>query len=348
MSYTSIEDSEFSAILEQSSRIVEKQVDEEGTGSCSEAEVDLEFGISKSARKFKSGTAYSDFVTKEEDIGRVPIVSETIVVTSSGGARSAIEKWGEITQIFGNLKNVDCPCNEICKNLRGERIKDARLSYLGYATTPGTFYYYNTDKSDNYNERLREVAATMTSPTEDATTLAGPLVNHFSLGTWWYDHNTQKENYGLYGWNNVDNSCEKQNGENNCWQANPGSYLRWGSAQLYSDVTNVNKQFTMDCEYGLQSSTVRTDLNIPNLQPGEFIEYAIPEDKLFAEKFVPTKTCWYLGNDNPNYELDSGSGISLIIDKAYWQNIINLKGKGSLNVYKIQNNLQKMRTLIIR
>ena len=82
----------------------------------------------------------------------------------------------------------------------------------------------------------------------------------------------------------------------------------------------------MDCEYGIQSSKVGTDLKIPNLQPGEFIEYTVPEDKFIAEAYVPTKTCWYLGNNDDNYDLASGSGISLIIDKAYWQNLINLKG----------------------
>ena len=207
-------------------RIIEKAADDAGTGSCSDTELDLEFGISKSARLFKDGTAYERYVIADDDISRVPLTSETIVVTSNKGARHAIEKWGSLIQIFGNIKNVECPCGAICKKLSLERPNEERLNFLGYATTPGTFYYYNTDNGIDYNMRLERVAESMTNPTNPIT-LPGPLVNHFSMGTWWYEHSTQARKYGMYGWQNVDKNCEKQNGDSNCWTENPGGNQRY-------------------------------------------------------------------------------------------------------------------------
>lgn len=120
--------SEYSAILEQASRLIDKPKDAEGTGSCSEAELDLEFGIGKSFRDREN--TFKDFVS-ENNNRDPPVVSETIVLASSGGARKTIEKWGALVQIFGNFANIDCPCEAVCKNRAKVRREDDRLRYLG-------------------------------------------------------------------------------------------------------------------------------------------------------------------------------------------------------------------------
>lgn len=145
-----------------------------------------------------------------------------------------------------------------------------------------------------------------------------------SLGDWWYVHHKNDKPYGMNEWRNVEDNCEKQNGAQNCWDnpSVPGVDMRWGSAQLYSDIKQTNSQFTMDCEYGPQSASFSTSMRMPGVIPGDWTEYQIPDELIFLEKFKPNSVCWYLPDNDIR---DSGSGLSLIIDKQYWQNLIKLK-----------------------
>ena len=59
------------------------------------------------------------------------IKSETIFVVSNDGVPAAIEKWGRLMQIFGNLGNTDCPCT-VCSNKRPNNINSmAYNKYIG-------------------------------------------------------------------------------------------------------------------------------------------------------------------------------------------------------------------------
>ena len=77
-----------------------------------------------------------------------------------------------MVKVFGNLANVECPCDGIgvCRRdsdtYRKFRENDPRLNYLGFGTDEGSFYHYNTDGAANYNEILgkhvSELAAGLT------------------------------------------------------------------------------------------------------------------------------------------------------------------------------------------
>ena len=59
------------------------------------------------------------------------IKSETIFVVSNDGVPAAIQKWGRLMQVFGNLVNTDCPCS-VCSNKRPNNINSMTYNkYLG-------------------------------------------------------------------------------------------------------------------------------------------------------------------------------------------------------------------------
>lgn len=81
------------------------------------------------------------------------------------GINATIERWGDILLADRGRKRTD-------------RYADAGLSFLGYWTDNGAFYYYNTEPGLNEEETLLAVKA-------EADRQGIPF-GHFQIDSWWY------------------------------------------------------------------------------------------------------------------------------------------------------------------
>ena len=80
-----------------------------------------------------------------------------ISVISDKGALAAIEKFGKMIEIFGDMENSDCSC-DVCKRKRTSQIQ--RLSfpkYLDYSLEEGAYSNYYLGAFQNYDQVLADV-----------------------------------------------------------------------------------------------------------------------------------------------------------------------------------------------
>ena len=76
-------------------------------------------------------------------------------MVSDRGAIAAIEKFGKMIEVFGNLRNSDCPCSAVCDNKRADSIRKMNYpKYLDYSLEEGSYFNYYLDAFKNYDEVL--------------------------------------------------------------------------------------------------------------------------------------------------------------------------------------------------
>ena len=76
-------------------------------------------------------------------------------MVSDRGAIAAIEKFGKMIEVFGNLRNSDCPCSTVCDNKRADSIRKMNYpKYLDYSLEEGSYFNYYLDAFKNYDEVL--------------------------------------------------------------------------------------------------------------------------------------------------------------------------------------------------
>jgi len=81
-------------------------------------------------------------------------------VVSNRGAIAAIEKFGKMIEVFGNLRNSDCPCSAVCNNKRADSIRKMNYpKYLDYSLEEGSYFNYYLDAFKNYDEVLAAVTS---------------------------------------------------------------------------------------------------------------------------------------------------------------------------------------------
>ena len=69
-----------------------------------------------------------------------------------------------------------------------------------------------------------------------------------SLGSWWYAHYNNNRYTRMTAYKNTVHKCDSKG--DYCWNDAPIGNSKWGSAELFSDLQNVNSEFSMNCEYG--------------------------------------------------------------------------------------------------
>ena len=81
-------------------------------------------------------------------------------MVSDRGAIAAIEKLGKMIEVFGNLRNSDCPCSAVCDNKRADSIRKMNYpKYLDYSLEEGSYFNYYLDAFKNYDEVLAAVTS---------------------------------------------------------------------------------------------------------------------------------------------------------------------------------------------
>ena len=76
---------------------------------------------------------------------------------SDKGALAAIEKFGKMIEIFGDMENSDCPCS-VCEQKRTSQIQRLPFpKYLDYSLEEGAYYNYNLGAFQNYDQVLADV-----------------------------------------------------------------------------------------------------------------------------------------------------------------------------------------------
>ena len=81
-------------------------------------------------------------------------------MVSDRGAIAAIEKFGKMIEVFGNLRNSDCPCSAVCDNKRADSIRKMNYpKYLDYSLEEGSYFNYYLDAFKNYDEVLAAVTS---------------------------------------------------------------------------------------------------------------------------------------------------------------------------------------------
>jgi len=102
----------------------------------------------------------------EGDLKSIPAgFKHPIIFYFGKGIRNSFVNWGDILLQWYGQK-------------RDDLYADVGLSYLGYWTDNGAYYYYNTEKGMNYEETLLAVKA-------DADRLGVPF-KYFQVDSWWY------------------------------------------------------------------------------------------------------------------------------------------------------------------
>ena len=142
----------YSSPMEQSVRIKDKG-----------DQVTLEFGLGESFRNFDEAKDHRLFQdgSDQPKLSIEKVMSETIFVASDKGANAAIEKFGKMIEIFGNLPSSDCPCDELCSNKRGKNLEKMKyVKYLSYSFEKESFYNFNLGKFNNYDQVLDNVYKT--------------------------------------------------------------------------------------------------------------------------------------------------------------------------------------------
>ena len=81
-------------------------------------------------------------------------------MVSDKGALAAIEKYGKMVEIFGSLRNSDCPCSTVCEQKRANSIRKMNYpKYLDYSLEEGSYFNYYLDAFKNYDEVLADVTS---------------------------------------------------------------------------------------------------------------------------------------------------------------------------------------------
>ena len=81
-------------------------------------------------------------------------------MVSDKGALAAIEKFGKMVEIFGNMRNSDCPCSAVCEQKRANSIRKMNFpKYLDYSMEEGSYFNYYLDAFKNYDEVLAAVTS---------------------------------------------------------------------------------------------------------------------------------------------------------------------------------------------
>ncbi len=89
-----------------------------------------------------------------------------VLVYAGKGINASMEEWSSCLRKWHGKERID-------------PYKDKPLSYLGYWTDNGSYYYYKTEKGMNYED-------TMIAVKEDADRLGIPY-GYFQLDSWWYE-----------------------------------------------------------------------------------------------------------------------------------------------------------------
>ena len=86
---------------------------------------------------------------------------------SAQGALAAIEKFGKMVEIFGNMENSDCPCPSVCEQKRESKIQRLNFpKYLDYSLEEGAYYNYYLGAFQNYDQVLADVTSRFLSAGE--------------------------------------------------------------------------------------------------------------------------------------------------------------------------------------
>lgn len=81
-------------------------------------------------------------------------------MVSDRGALAAIEKFGKMVEIFGDLRNSDCPCLAVCEQKRARQVEKMNFpKYLDYSLEEGSYFNYYLDAFNNYDEVLAAVTS---------------------------------------------------------------------------------------------------------------------------------------------------------------------------------------------
>ena len=81
-------------------------------------------------------------------------------MVSDRGALAAIEKFGKMVEIFGDLRNSDCPCPAVCEQKRARQVEKMNFpKYLDYSLEEGSYFNYYLDSFKNYDEVLAAVTS---------------------------------------------------------------------------------------------------------------------------------------------------------------------------------------------
>lgn len=219
----------------------------------------IQFGFGESFRNFDEmkktqEVAHSDC---EPETGNCDfkrsfesVKSEAIIVISDKGALAAIEKFGKMVEIFGNLRNSDCPCEAVCYQKRAKSIEKMNFSkYLDYSLEEGSYFNYYLDGFKNYDEVLAAVTSRFVA---DSLIDIGSI----SFGNWWVENSQddfeKQKKAGNIGWDisTSGGNCDKSsNGA--CWdeETSPANFYRDILALTGGD--NGNRDFTVSCRFGL-------------------------------------------------------------------------------------------------
>jgi len=117
----------------------------------------------------------------EGDLKTIPEnFSHPIIIYFGKGIRDSFEGWGELVRAWHNKE-------------RPGAYADVGLSYLGYWTDNGAYYYYKTEEGLNYEQTLLKVK-------EEADRLSVPF-GYFQVDSWWYVKSTDKgTGFGAFSW----------------------------------------------------------------------------------------------------------------------------------------------------
>ena len=81
-------------------------------------------------------------------------------MVSDRGALAAIEKFGKMVEVFGSLRNSDCPCAAVCDQKRSKQVSKMNFpKYLDYSLEEGSYFNYYLDAFINYDEVLAAVTS---------------------------------------------------------------------------------------------------------------------------------------------------------------------------------------------
>ena len=81
-------------------------------------------------------------------------------MVSDKGALAAIEKFGKMVEVFGNMRNSDCPCETVCDQKRAKSVRKMNFpKYLDYSMEEGSYFNYYLDAFKNYDEVLAAVTS---------------------------------------------------------------------------------------------------------------------------------------------------------------------------------------------
>ncbi|XP_039254962.2 uncharacterized protein LOC120331863 [Styela clava] len=175
---------------------------------------------------------------------------ETILYYGSEGINRAIEEWGAIIgRRYGKT--------------RMHRQNDMTISYLGYYTDNGAFYYYNTEVNKTYEQTILDV-------TTAAKTYGIPF-RYVQYDSWWYYKGTK------------DGVKE--------WVAEPSIFPN-GSEALFEEhgmpVAAHNRYWSSDTVYAKDNGGMYS-FDIDNMT-----SKALPTDKIFWSDLFHNSTAWGL------------------------------------------------------